>query len=235
LLAAAGSALILAACQSESVSKTAPSSPGSTSAVSTGQLAQILSKPGHYVAGTDVETGSWVGMALDVTCVYTLNRINEHPGTPQKIPVIGGAPLYSDVTGSQLGGYTTFDLFRGDELALAPDTSGMDLSSCQFWNDGEVAGTPPVPVNSDVPWRDVDHNTNVNHWKMGQFDYLDDVKQRVTNLDESPLTSMGLWGCKMNSRGMATNALQHFANLTNIQADYLVTTAYKHMCPEDAE
>jgi hypothetical protein len=70
---------------------------------------------------------------------------------------------------------------------------------------------------------------------MGQFDYLDAVKQRVTNFDEARLTQMALWSCWLDSRGLAGLILQHFAHLTEIQADYLITSAYKYMCPEKAD
>jgi hypothetical protein len=196
-------------------------------------LAQIVTKPGRYTFGTDLELGFWIGMARSSTCDYsTAMQGSDDPGPrPAKIAVKGGAVIY-DETGRPIGVAVGFSPKSGDVLEIATDTSLPNTDDCEFWNDGEHA--PAVPEGSDVPWRDVDKTIGgIDRWKMGQFDYLDAVKQRVNNFDEDQLTQMGLFSCKVALRGWTASTLQHFAHLTSIQADYLVTMSYKYMCPSD--
>jgi hypothetical protein len=196
-----------------------------------GTLAQIVIKSGRYIFGKDLEPGKWIGISLDQTCNYTTARkiFDDSRPVTDKLPEVGTPPTY-DSAGAPIGDLIEMWFAPGDVLEILPNESFPSVSDCQFWNDGTKA--PPIPAGSDVPWRDVDQGTiGVDDWKMGQFDYLDAVKKRVNNFDETQLTLMGFWACKVPMRDATSDTLRHFANLTPIQADYLITTSYKYMCP----
>jgi hypothetical protein len=76
--------------------------------------------------------------------------------------------------------------------------------------------------------------TLTEQWKRGQFEFLDVVKRRITTFDEGQLTEMGLWVCKLKTAHFSDvqvkPALTKFAGLTDIQGDYLINTATRHMC-----
>jgi hypothetical protein len=113
---------------------------------------------------------------------------------------------------------------------------GPDWESCTFWNDGQVGPAPPTA--SDYPWRGVEDYTMpmfVDHWKPGQFEYLDTLKRRVSGIDEATLTEMGYWSCLLRLivhgyDDASKPALIKFAGLDSIQADFVVDTAHKKMC-----
>lgn len=232
LVVAVASVLTLAGCQSDPPSNQPAAPPKTSPSDPPGKLAQIVTKPGRYTVGTDIEPGDWVGMAGSSMCNYsTVRKVDGSRPISKKIAVAGGTRMFDDA-GIEIGWATMFRFWPGDVLEIPATEFYPDMEVCQFWNEGTDA--PPVPQGSDVPWRDVDRTTvGTERWKMGQFDYLDAVKARVNNFDETQLTSMGLWSCKVKNRTTAGNTLQHFAHLTSIQADYLITMSYKYMCPSD--
>lgn len=192
---------------------------------------QIVSQPGRYTVGKDIEAGSWVGMARNTICVYrTIRQVDGNRQKESRLDVVGSAPITGE-DGFPIGRAIYFGLKAGDLLELVDDEYGFDFDTCVFWNDS--TDTPAVPADSDLPWRDVDKTIlGADKWKIGQFDYLDQVKTRVQGFDETDLTEMGLWSCALDDRGAANLTLRKFADLTEIQADYLITTASKNMCPD---
>ena len=221
LVVAVISVLALGGCQGNPATPAAAHPvppPNTTHSDPPGKLAQIVTKPGRYTFGKDLEPGYWVGMTRSSTCNYSTT-----------LKMFGSRALAGKLTTES--GKVSFKPSPGDVLEIPKDEFFANWEDCQFWNEGD--GAPPVPDGSDVPWRDVDQTTSgVDRWKMGQFGYLDAVKERVNNVDETQLTLMGLWACKVQSRGLTAETLRHFGHLTDIQADYLITMSYKHMCPE---
>jgi hypothetical protein len=214
-----------------------PSTVGSQPVPTPHNAAQVVTKPGRYVVGEGIESGDWEGLARDATCSYAITRARDGRRQTSKMAPKGGYPTYND-DGTEIGVGLSIKFFRGDVLEVVQDPVMTDLDECLFWNEGTDAPAPlqdsSAPWDVTIPTGGTDVDGKGTDWKMGEFDYLDAVKQRVTNFDEGQLTQLGLWSCWVGSRGTVGLSLQRFAHLTEIQADYLITASYKFMCPENA-
>ena len=196
--------------------------------------AQVATRPGRYIVGEDLDPGHWFGMARVSSCTYT-TVLGDFGSVPRigKLTAVGSTPDAGDQPASP---WTYFWIRAGDVLELWPDKPSPIPNHCEFWNDGSSTAppTPALPAASDVPWRDVDRTADgVDRWKMGQFDYLAAAKERVGNLNETQLSLMGYLACQVGYRDVIANTFEHFARLTAIQADFLVTMSYKFMCPSE--
>lgn len=233
---------LVVACSPDAPS---PSDSGATQTHSTsdstpgGTLPQLITKPGTYTAGIDLEPGLWRAMARSGVCEY--RTVTDVPGTDNwtvdfTLAQIGGAPMFDPATGFDLRGASSFKLESGDTLQIKEDPLlGPDFEACEFINDDDEVAPPPA--GSDVPWRGVERTLVpdlLQRWKPGQFDFLAAVQQRVTTFDESELTEIGLWICKNKAANFydvdLKTVLTKFAGLTDIQGDYVINTATRHMC-----
>lgn len=205
-----------------------------TSAPVKASLTQVVTKPGRYIVGVNIEPGGWRGMlghSPNPTCTYAITHLD---GSRMAGTLTIDGLDYSSMNNPALS-LTTL-LKQGDVLEIDEEPLVEAWEPCTFWNDTE---TVSPPIDSDVPWRETQTVNGVlagkERWRIGQFDYIEHVQRRVHRFDEAELTEMGLWTCQAQSVRLGgepvREALIKFAGFNSGDADYLISMARKFMCP----
>jgi hypothetical protein len=86
-----------------------------------GNLKQVITKPGSYTVGVDVEPGLFKGIARDDECTYSTNRRIDGKPIPHVLNFMGTAAPALDFKGDPQPTETEFALKPGDVSCAKPE------------------------------------------------------------------------------------------------------------------